>query len=193
MYFFYFISKLENVIFWSFWCTMRCLIHYVSAFGKGNGSFQIHNLSIRMGSSMLWIISLILKTVFNDHQVLFWCVMLMLAQISIHGLVLEWEIIVYLWIYFQDPSLVLVLQLAFQTIGVVYSGLGTSPLYVYGNAFNDVEIGSTSDILGALSIVIYTLTLIPLIKYDFVVLRANGTGESDFKGHWLLVLFVFGS
>ena len=89
--------------------------------------------------------------------------------------------------------MILVLQLAFQTIGVVYSGLGTSPLYVYGNAFNDVEIGSTSDILGALSIVIYTLTLIPLIKYDFVVLRANGTGESDFKGHWLLVLFVFGS
>lgn len=87
----------------------------------------------------------------------------------------------------------LVLQLAFQTIGVVYSGLGTSPLYVYGNAFNNVEISSTSDVLGALSIVIYTLTLIPLIKYDFVVLRAYRTKESDFKGHWMLALFLFGT
>lgn len=85
----------------------------------------------------------------------------------------------------KDEKLKVILQMAFQTLGVVYSSLGTSPLFVFGSAFGDVSIGDTSDILGALSIIIYTLTLIPLIKYVFVVLRANSNEESDFKGRWL--------
>lgn len=82
----------------------------------------------------------------------------------------------------KDLTLGVTLQLAFQTIGVVYSGLGTSPLYVYGSAFSEIDIGGTVDILGSLSIIIYTLTLIPLIKYVLVVLRAKSNGEGDFKG-----------
>lgn len=81
----------------------------------------------------------------------------------------------------KDEKPRVILQMAFQTLGVVYSSLGTSPLFVFSSAFSD-GIDDTLDVVGALSIIIYTLTLIPLIKYVFVVLRANSNEESDFKG-----------
>ncbi|XP_017636963.2 potassium transporter 5-like [Gossypium arboreum] len=69
-----------------------------------------------------------------------------------------------------------ILQLAFQSIGVVYGDIGTSPLYVYASTFAD-GIKNSDDILGVLSLIFYTITLIPLIKYIFIVLRANDNGE----------------
>ncbi|EPS66798.1 hypothetical protein M569_07977, partial [Genlisea aurea] len=68
------------------------------------------------------------------------------------------------------------LVLAIQSIGVVYGDLGTSPLYVYSSTFPD-GIHHTKDILGVLSLIIYTIVLISLIKYVFIVLRANDNGE----------------
>jgi KUP system potassium uptake protein len=65
----------------------------------------------------------------------------------------------------------------------VYGDLGTSPLYVYSSTFqgnmvtSDGLIKTPKDILGALCLIIYTLTLIPLIKYVFIVLQANDNGE----------------
>ncbi|KAI3935620.1 hypothetical protein MKW92_018867 [Papaver armeniacum] len=73
-------------------------------------------------------------------------------------------------------SSLLVLRLAFQSLGVVYGDLGTSPLYVFYNTFPD-GIKESEDVIGALSLIIYSLTLIPLIKYVFVVLRANDNGQ----------------
>ncbi|GKV04940.1 hypothetical protein SLEP1_g17021 [Rubroshorea leprosula] len=74
-----------------------------------------------------------------------------------------------------------ILQLAFQSIGVVYGDIGTSPLYVYSSTFSNGIIKHPDDILGVLSLILYTLTLIPLAKYVFIVLRAtdNGQGESS--------------
>ncbi|KAE8701495.1 Potassium transporter 7 [Hibiscus syriacus] len=69
------------------------------------------------------------------------------------------------------------LALAFQTLGVVYGDMGTSPLYVFSDVFSKVKIESDVDILGALSLVMYTIALIPLAKYVFVVLKANDNGE----------------
>ncbi|XP_022732787.1 potassium transporter 5-like [Durio zibethinus] len=69
-----------------------------------------------------------------------------------------------------------ILQLAFQSIGVVYGDIGTSPLYVYASTFAN-GINHNDDILGVLSLIFYTITLIPLIKYVFIVLRANDNGE----------------
>ncbi|XP_062143965.1 potassium transporter 5-like [Alnus glutinosa] len=69
-----------------------------------------------------------------------------------------------------------ILNLAFQSIGVVYGDIGTSPLYVYASTFTD-GIKSNDDILGVLSLIYYTLTFLPLIKYVFIVLRANDNGE----------------
>ncbi|XVF21858.1 hypothetical protein REPUB_Repub12eG0125600 [Reevesia pubescens] len=65
---------------------------------------------------------------------------------------------------------------AFQSIGVIYGDIGTSPLYVYSSTFSS-GINHNDDILGVLSLIFYTITLIPLIKYVFIVLRANDNGD----------------
>nr|GEU41699.1 putative reverse transcriptase domain-containing protein [Tanacetum cinerariifolium] len=69
-----------------------------------------------------------------------------------------------------------ILRLAFQSIGVVYGDIGTSPLYVFSSTFTD-GIKHNDDILGVLSLIFYTITLIPVIKYVMIVLRANDNGE----------------
>nr|AAX13997.1 putative high-affinity potassium transporter protein [Phytolacca acinosa] len=72
-----------------------------------------------------------------------------------------------------------VLTLAYQSLGVVYGDLSTSPLYVYKSAFaEDIQHSdSNEEIFGVLSFVFWTLTLIPLLKYVFIVLRADDNGE----------------
>ncbi|KAF2308033.1 hypothetical protein GH714_034612 [Hevea brasiliensis] len=69
-----------------------------------------------------------------------------------------------------------ILQLAFQSIGIVHGDIGTSPLYVYASTFTN-GIRHNDDILGVLSLILYTITLIPLIKYVLIVLRANDNGD----------------
>ncbi|KAI3455809.1 hypothetical protein Pfo_012472 [Paulownia fortunei] len=73
-------------------------------------------------------------------------------------------------------SAILLLRLAFQSLGVVYGDLGTSPLYVFYNTFPR-GIDDPEDVIGALSWIIYSLTLIPLLKYVFIVCRANDNGQ----------------
>ncbi|KAG6703872.1 hypothetical protein I3842_07G106600 [Carya illinoinensis] len=69
-----------------------------------------------------------------------------------------------------------ILHLAFQSIGIVYGDIGTSPLYVYASTFTN-GIKHNDDILGVLSLIFYTITLIPVVKYVFIVLQANDNGE----------------
>lgn len=73
-------------------------------------------------------------------------------------------------------SALLLLRLAFQSLGVVFGDLGTSPLYVFYNTFPH-GVNDPEEVIGALSMIIYSLTLIPLLKYVFVVLRANDAGQ----------------
>ncbi|KAM0947690.1 putative potassium transporter [Dioscorea sansibarensis] len=68
------------------------------------------------------------------------------------------------------------MALAFQSLGVVYGDIGTSPLYVFSSTFTD-GIKDKDDILGVLSLIYYTITLIPLVKYVLIVLRANDNGD----------------
>ncbi|KAL5725228.1 Potassium transporter 6 [Ranunculus cassubicifolius] len=72
-----------------------------------------------------------------------------------------------------------VLMLAYQSLGVVYGDLSTSPLYVYKSTFaEDIQHSETNEeIFGVLSFVFWTLTLVPLLKYVFIVLRADDSGE----------------
>ena len=70
------------------------------------------------------------------------------------------------------------LMLAFQSIGVVYGDIGTSPLYVYSSTFPG-GIRHPDDLLGVLSLILYTLILIPMLKYVFVVLHANDDGDGE--------------
>ncbi|RWR76274.1 potassium transporter [Cinnamomum micranthum f. kanehirae] len=78
---------------------------------------------------------------------------------------------------YEDFTLGKKFILAFQTLGVVFGDVGTSPLYTFSVMFNKAPIHGEEDVLGALSLVLYTLILIPLIKYVLVVLLANDNGE----------------
>ncbi|KAM0908853.1 hypothetical protein ACQ4PT_015191 [Festuca glaucescens] len=72
------------------------------------------------------------------------------------------------------------LLLAYQSLGVVYGDVATAPLYVFKSAFagGDIEHSAgNEEIYGVLSLVFWTLTLIPLLKYVFLVLRADDHGE----------------
>ncbi|KAK1259170.1 Potassium transporter 26 [Acorus gramineus] len=67
------------------------------------------------------------------------------------------------------------LLLAYQSLGVVYGDLGTSPLYVFSSI--SISNPQEEDILGILSLIFWTLTSIALIKYVFIVLHADDNGE----------------
>lgn len=67
--------------------------------------------------------------------------------------------------------------LILQTLGVVFGDVGTSPLYTFSVMFDKAPIKVKEDVIGALSLVLYTLILIPLVKYVLVVLWANDDGE----------------
>ncbi|KAI8632605.1 potassium transporter [Xylariaceae sp. FL1651] len=67
------------------------------------------------------------------------------------------------------------LWLAFQSVGVIYGDIGTSPLYVYSSTFTSQP--SWEDLVGALSIIIWSLTLIVTVKYCFIVLAADDDGQ----------------
>lgn len=67
------------------------------------------------------------------------------------------------------------LWVAFQSTGVIYGDIGTSPLYVYSSTFSSQP--SWEDLTGSLSIIIWSLTLIVTLKYAFIVLRADDDGQ----------------
>ena len=65
-------------------------------------------------------------------------------------------------------------------LGVVYGDLGTSPLYSIREAFESpshrLEVDRLN-VLGAVSIIVWTLALIVAVKYVLLVLRADNNGE----------------
>ncbi|KAJ3670477.1 hypothetical protein LUZ60_010801 [Juncus effusus] len=77
--------------------------------------------------------------------------------------------------------------LALQTLGVVFGDVGTSPLYTFDIMFNKYPINQKEDVLGALSLVLYTLILIPLVKYILVVLWGNDDGEGGIFALYSLI------
>jgi KUP system potassium uptake protein len=69
----------------------------------------------------------------------------------------------------------LLLYLAYQSIGVIYGDIGTSPLYVYSSTFTSEP--SHDDLIGVLSIIIWSLTMMVTVKYVIVILHADNNGE----------------
>jgi KUP system potassium uptake protein len=73
------------------------------------------------------------------------------------------------------------LLLAYQSLGVVYGDLSVSPLYVFRSTFvrklhyHENELA----VYGVLSFIFWTLTLIPVLKYVFIVLSADDNGEGN--------------
>jgi len=71
-------------------------------------------------------------------------------------------------------------------LGIIYGDIGTSPLYVL-NAIINGKIISDELILGALSCIIWTLTLQTTIKYVILTLKADNRGEGGIFSLYALV------
>ncbi|XP_021895758.1 potassium transporter 4 [Carica papaya] len=71
------------------------------------------------------------------------------------------------------------LVLAYQSFGVVYGDLSTSPLYVFSSTFTGKlqKYRNEEVIFGAFSLIFWTLTLLPLLKYVGILLGADDNGE----------------
>jgi KUP system potassium uptake protein len=71
------------------------------------------------------------------------------------------------------------LTLAIGAIGVVFGDIGTSPLYALRECFSaahGVPVDA-ENVLGVVSLLIWTLSLIVCVKYLIIVLRADNKGE----------------
>ncbi|MDP1650927.1 MAG: potassium transporter Kup [Rubrivivax sp.] len=76
----------------------------------------------------------------------------------------------------RTPGALAALTLA--AVGVVYGDIGTSPLYALKEVFAQGRVPLTPEnIVGILSLVFWTLTIIVSIKYVVLILRADNNGE----------------
>lgn len=76
------------------------------------------------------------------------------------------------------------------TLGVVYGDIGTSPLYVMKSVIHGnggLDNVSEHFILGTLSLVFWTLTILTTIKYVLITLRADNNGEGGIFSLFTLV------
>lgn len=91
------------------------------------------------------------------------------------------------------------------SLGIVFGDIGTSPLYTLKAIFKsvvDADQQITPDlVIGALSCIIWTLTLQTTIKYVIITLRADNRGEGGIfslyslvrkKAKWLVVPAIIG-
>jgi KUP system potassium uptake protein len=77
----------------------------------------------------------------------------------------------------RRPSVLL--PLAFGALGVVYGDIGTSPLYALRACFHGPygTDATEANVLGVLSLVFWSLTLVVCIQYLLFVVRADNRGE----------------
>ncbi|MBK8520840.1 MAG: KUP/HAK/KT family potassium transporter [Chitinophagaceae bacterium] len=71
-------------------------------------------------------------------------------------------------------------------LGIIYGDIGTSPLYVFNSIIKGRVVDDTL-ILGTLSLIIWTITLLTTIKYVIMVLRADNRGEGGIFSLFALV------
>lgn len=71
-------------------------------------------------------------------------------------------------------------------LGIIYGDIGTSPLYVF-SAIAGQRVISEELILGGLSCVFWTLTLVTTLKYVAVTLKADNHGEGGIFSLYTLV------
>src|SRR6476659_3967190 len=71
-------------------------------------------------------------------------------------------------------------------LGIIYGDIGTSPLYVLNAIINGKAI-TEELIIGALSLIIWTLTVQTTIKYVTLTLQADNKGEGGVFSLFALV------
>ncbi|MCW0000488.1 potassium transporter Kup [Pararhizobium sp. YC-54] len=79
----------------------------------------------------------------------------------------------------RDKEIRKLLALSLGSVGVVYGDIGTSPLYAFREALRPVAADGVTrlEIIGLISLMIWTLTIIVTLKYVLFLLRADNNGE----------------
>src|SRR5688572_3329224 len=72
------------------------------------------------------------------------------------------------------------------TLGIIYGDIGTSPLYVMKAVVGEDPVDAPM-IIGAMSLVIWTLTFQTTIKYVIFTLRADNNGEGGIFSLYALI------
>lgn len=72
------------------------------------------------------------------------------------------------------------------TLGIIYGDIGTSPLYVFKAIIGEQRI-TEQLVLGSISCVVWTLTLLVTVKYMVLTLRADNRGEGGVFSLYALV------
>src|SRR5437764_6946484 len=83
-------------------------------------------------------------------------------------------------------------SLTIAALGVVYGDIGTSPLYAVRQSLLAFEDTSDHAILGALSLIFWSLVLVVTVKYVAVIMRADNRGEGGLLALTALVLRTTG-
>jgi KUP system potassium uptake protein len=73
------------------------------------------------------------------------------------------------------------------TLGIVYGDIGTSPLYVMQEILAGLTVVRADLIYGAISCIIWTLTLQTTVKYIIITLRADNKGEGGIFALFALI------
>ena len=79
-------------------------------------------------------------------------------------------------------------NLTVAALGVVFGDIGTSPLYAVRQSLVDFADLSEHAILGTLSLIVWALLLIVMVKYVVVIMRADNRGEGGLLALTALVL-----
>ena len=89
-------------------------------------------------------------------------------------------------------------------LGIIYGDIGTSPLYVMSSILKGARVPGVIDadlVLGAISCVLWTLTLQTTVKYVLITLNADNNGEGGIfslyalvrrRGAWLSAVAIIG-
>jgi KUP system potassium uptake protein len=78
--------------------------------------------------------------------------------------------------------------LSLSAIGVVFGDIGTSPLYAVKEVFGNHLAIDELHVLGVLSLILWSLTLIVAIKYATFIMRANNKGQGGIMALMALAL-----
>ena len=86
------------------------------------------------------------------------------------------------------------MTLCYQSLGIVYGDVSISPLYVFKSSFAGIVQLAEDDaeILGVLSLIFWTFTLVLVVKYAFIVLQADDNGEGTLNDMLLVVCMCVG-
>ena len=71
-------------------------------------------------------------------------------------------------------------------LGIIYGDIGTSPLYVLKAILGEMQI-TEELVLGGLSCIIWTLTLLTTVKYVIITLNADNNGEGGVFSLYALI------